>query len=133
MKFFTVPQCPQAEWTLEGNSLPTASSLKGVNLSQGDPVGSEREPDPGWRDVKAIPPSQPLGWEFFLPFNGPGVPKGHEHIQGQTAKEKLVPQSLHVPSTDECKPESLSSTPPSLLISYTQLMSVLLGDPRDPY
>lgn len=76
-------------------------------------------------------------WEFFLLFHGTGVLKGQEHIQGQTAMEKLVPRSLHVPSRDECKPESLTSTPPSLLLISSTLrpqpMSVLLGDPRDPY
>lgn len=91
----------------------------------------------GTGEGKAMPPYQPLQWEFFLPFHGTGVLKGHEHIQGQTAKEKLVPRSLHVPSREECKPESLTSASPSLLLISSTLrpqpMSLLLGDPRDPY
>lgn len=92
---------------------------------------------PGDGGGQGIPPYQPLLWEFFLLFHGTGVLKGHKRIQGQTAKEKLVPRSLHVPSRDECKPVSLTSTPPSLLLISSTLrpqpMSVLLGDPRDPY
>lgn len=80
-----------------------------------------------------MPPSQPLRWEFFLPFNGTVVLKGHKHSQGRTTKEKLVPRGLHVSSTDVCKPESLPCTPPSLSVSSAlrpQPVSILVGDPK---